>query len=69
MMIIPSLELPEKKIEPIIIGRALNLLFICHMHKSDDTALRKMLQFSDEVLFRGHDLNILTLFLTKKIFR
>ena len=65
MLILPISDEPEDKTEAIIIARALNLLFICHMHKRDKGALKKMLQFSDTLLFRGHDLRVLTICLTK----
>ena len=44
-------------------------MFLCHMHHKDDRALRRMLNFRDAFLFRGHDLKVLTACLTKEIFR
>ena len=67
--IIPVSDEPEEYIEPIMLARALNLLFICHMHRKDERALRRLLAFQDSFVFRNYDLRVLTLCLTKQIFR
>jgi len=53
----------------MVIARALNLLFLVHMHQRDDTALRKLLLFQDSYIFRGYDLKVLSACIHNDIFR
>lgn len=52
-----------------MLARALNLLFLCHMYRKNDIALRRMLLFQDSTLFYSHDLRVLCLCLSKEIMR
>jgi hypothetical protein len=66
---IPEADNPEDKIDLIIVARALNLLFLCHMHNKDERALRRLLVFQDSPIFQGYDLRVLCICLCKEIFR
>lgn len=67
--IVPVSDEPEDKLEPIVLARALNLVFMCHMYSRDERALKRLLLFQDALLFRGHDLKVFTVCLTKELFR
>ena len=69
LVLIPEADNPEDKIEYIIVARALNLLLLCCMHGSDQTALKKLLAFQDSPIFQSYDLRVLCACLAKEIFR
>ena len=68
LTIIPESDEPEDRTEPILLARALNLLFLCHMRWPEPRALRRLVLFSDSLIFRGHDLKVLSVCLTEKMF-
>jgi len=65
MKFIPLDDSPEHKIEPVILARALIVIFLCNMYVKNDFGLRKMLMFQDLSLFRSYDLKVLLKCLTK----
>lgn len=50
-------------------ARALNLLFLCHMNRRNEVALRRLLLFQESALFHSYDLRVLCLCLGKEVLR
>ena len=63
--LVPPDDSPEDKYDNILVARALNLLFLCHMYRPNEQALRKLLLFQDAHIFVSYDLRVLCLCLAK----
>lgn len=73
-MSVMMLPTSEKEIEKssqykILASRAMNLLFLCHMHSYADNTLEYLRLVSKDDFFHGYDAKVLAYCVTKEVFK